>query len=273
MSQQTILDRILSHKREEVARQKIAAPLGELRRQAENSPRPRPFADALRRPGGLALIAEVKRASPSKGLLAQHFDAQLLAGTYAENGAAAISVLTDERFFQGSLQYLKHIRQLLSDRSIPLLRKDFIIDPYQVIEARAYGADAILLIVAALDDETLNDLLNLARTWELEALVEVHDEAELKRALDIGAEIIGINNRDLRTFNVDLATTRRLVELLPRENRPVVVAESGITGADDLHKLRAWGADAILVGEALVTAPDIAAKVRELADTWQPSML
>jgi indole-3-glycerol phosphate synthase len=190
-----------------------------------------------------------------------------LASTYADNGAAAISVLTDVRFFQGSLQYLKGIRQLLDDRTVPLLRKDFLFDPYQVVEARAYGADALLLIVAALDDRDLKLLLEETQRWGMEALVEVHDAAELERALAVGASIIGINNRDLRSFHVDLETTRRLTEQLPTGARPIIVAESGIFGLEDLEKLRAWGADAILVGEALVTASDTAAKVRELSRT------
>jgi indole-3-glycerol phosphate synthase len=269
MTQATYLDRILDHKREEVARQRLKMPLEEVRRRAGDAPPARPFSVALRQPDRLALIAEIKQKSPSKGVLMPQFDPIKLARTYIAHGADALSVLTDVRFFGGSLQYLKAIRELessLGDHgSVPLLRKDFILDSYQVYESRAYGADALLLIVAALDDATLGDLLRLTEALGMEALVEVHDAAELGRALAAGATTIGVNNRDLRTFEVDLATTERLAERLPACDRPVLVAESGIRDARDLERLRACNADAILVGEAIVTAPDIAAKVRELA--------
>lgn len=269
MTETTYLDRILAHKREEVARQQLKVPLDQLRQRAEHAPVPRPFSVALRRPDRLALIAEVKQKSPSKGVLMADFDPQQLARTYIENGADALSVLTDQRFFGGSLHYLRAIREQqitqAASRQVPLLRKDFLLDPYQVYEARAYGADALLLIVAALDDRQLRDLLDLTETLGMEALVEVHDQAELERALAANATTIGVNNRDLRTFEVDLATTERLSALLPGCDRPVLVSESGIRDAADLQRLRAGHADAILVGEALVTAPSIAAKVRELA--------
>lgn len=268
MPETTYLDRILDHKREEVARQQRKVSMDELQRRAVDALPPRPFSGVLRNPQRLALIAEVKQQSPSKGVLVPNFDALKIARTYLENGADALSVLTDVRFFGGSLQYLKAIRELEANNATlpqaPLLRKDFILESYQVYEARAYGADALLLIVAALDDSALRELLDLTESLGMEALVEVHDAAELNRALAAGATTIGVNNRDLRTFQVDVSTTQRLAEQLPVCDRPVLVSESGIRDARDLQRLRAWKADAILVGEAIVTAPDMAAKVREL---------
>jgi len=266
MSQTTYLDQILDHKREEVARQQAKVPLAQIQVRADEGPPVRLLSTALRQPQRLALIAEVKHKSPSKGILVPNFDPLALARTYQENGADAISVLTDVRFFGGSLQYLRAIReqQVQQGYTAPLLRKDFILEPYQVYEARAYGADALLLIVAALDDSKLRDLLDLTESLGMEALVEVHDEAELERALKVDATIIGINNRNLHTFKVDLATTERLATRLPTCARPILVSESGINTANDLVGLRAWGADAILVGEAIVTAPSMAMKVREL---------
>ncbi len=271
MSQPTYLDRILDHKREEVARQKLKITLEDVQSQVTIAPAPRPFSARLRNPQRLALIAEVKHKSPSKGVLVPNFDPLNLALTYLEHGADALSILTDIRFFGGSLQYVRAIRELQEQQAawgdVPLLRKDFVLDPYQVYEARAYGADALLLIVAALEDSALRELLALTEELGMEALVEVHDEAELERAMAAGATTIGVNNRDLRTFEVDLATTGRLAEQLGICDRPVLVSESGISGVDDLARLQAWKADAILVGEAIVTAPNIGAKVRELSGT------
>ena len=273
------LTRILEHKRAEVARQIVKIPLAHLKATSADAPPARDFAAALRQPGRAALIAEVKKASPSSGVLIESFDPLALARIYAANGAAAISVLTDVRFFQGSLKYLEGIRALgLTTRvtasvgatnepatPIPLLRKDFIIDPYQIYEARAYGADAVLLIVAALDDPALADLLALTHALGMQALVEVHDEAELARALAIGANLIGVNNRDLHSFVTTLETTERLAGMLPTHARPLLVSESGIATAADVARVRSWGADAVLVGSALLTAQDVAARVRELA--------
>ncbi|GAB4210563.1 MAG: indole-3-glycerol phosphate synthase TrpC [Roseiflexaceae bacterium] len=268
MSEQaeSFLDRILAHKRVEVARQILKIPLEQLEQRAATAPPVRDFAATLRQPDRVTLIAEVKKASPSRGVLIEHFDPQALAHTYAEAGAAAISVLTDVRFFQGSLKFLDGIRQAQHDgRPVPLLRKDFIVDPYQVYEARAYGADALLLIVAALDDAALRDLLALTHELGMQALVEVHDAPELERALAAGAQIIGVNNRNLHSFVTTLETTEQLAALLPTTNRPVLISESGIFTPADVARVRACGADAVLVGEALVTAPDIAARTRELA--------
>lgn len=275
----TFLNRILEHKQVEVARQSAKIPRAQLETKIATAPRPRDFAAALRHPERITLIAEVKKASPSRGVLVEDFDPLAIARTYAANGASAISVLTDSRFFQGSLKFLEGIRELKLEAQnpppalqaayapapVPLLRKDFLIDPYQVYEARAYGADALLLIVAALDDKTLAALLALTYELGMQALVEVHNEPELERALAAGATIIGINNRDLHTFTTTLETTGRLAALLPSHNRPLLVSESGIFTQAHVAQVRAWGADAILVGEALMTAADTAALARALA--------
>ncbi len=258
------LDRIVAHQREEVARREQVAPLAELRACCAASPPLLDFLAALRKPG-VSLIAEVKRASPSRGLLCPEFDPAHLALTYAQNGAAAISVLTEERFFQGSPEHLSSIKAALQREglTVPLLRKDFILTPYQVYEARAWGADALLLIAAALDEATLAGLLALAEELGLAALVEVHNEEELGRVLPLKPHLIGVNNRDLDTFQVSLETTCRLRPLIPAGT--VVVGESGIHHRQDVEHLGAAGVDAVLVGEALVTASDVGHKVRELA--------
>ncbi len=272
----TFLARILEHKQGEVARQQAKIPLSQLATRIAQRPPARDFAAALRIPGRAALIAEVKKASPSRGVLIENFDPLLLARTYAAHGAAAISILTDQRFFQGSIKFLEGIRDLdlratgaYPDRSdappVPLLRKDFIIDSYQIHEARAYGADALLLIVAALEDRVLSDLLIQTRELGMQALVEVHSTAELQRALAVGAELIGVNNRDLHSFHTNLATTEQVSASLPHNPRPLLVSESGIFNPGHVAQVCAWGADAILVGEAIVTAPDVGAKVRELS--------
>ena len=255
-----ILDDIVKAKAEELIRQKQNMPLSELEKLGSKSSK-KDFASALKG-DDVRLIAEVKKASPSKGLLCSDFDPIKLAQTYAQSGAAAISVLTEERYFGGSLEHLSSISKELEGRRIPLLRKDFIFDPYQVYESRAYGADALLLIVAILNGDQLAELLSLSHELSMKCLVEVHNEAELERALLSGAEIIGINNRDLHSFTVDLETTKRLRPLIPRDR--IVVSESGIRNRADVQKLRQWGVDAMLVGEALITASDVAKKMREL---------
>lgn len=263
----TFLTRILAHKHEEIERQQIKIPLRQLEDLIARAPAVRDFAAALRQPERVALIAEIKKASPSRGVLIEHFDPLALAGCYAENGAAAISVLTDLRFFQGSIKYIEAIRnmQASTGQHVPLLRKDFILDRYQVLEARAYGADALLLIVAALDDHTLADLLHYTKTLGMQALVEVHDPEELARALAAGATIIGVNNRNLHSFETNLNTTQLVAQQLATANRPILVSESGIFTREHIALLRSWGADAVLIGEALVTASDIAERVRELS--------
>ena len=254
-----ILDRILANKYLEVAHRRIALPIERLREQAMTQAPPRDFIGALRQAGRPALIAECKKASPSKGLLRPEYDPAQLARTYTENGAAALSVLTDEKFFQGALSDLTAAREAAK---LPALRKDFIVDGYQVYEARAAGADAVLLIVAALRLEQLQELHRQIVELGMTALVEVHDEAEVDIALKIAPRLIGVNNRNLHDFSVDLQTTARLRKCIPTDI--ALVAESGIHAAEDVARVRDMGVDAILVGEALVTASDVGAKVREL---------
>jgi indole-3-glycerol phosphate synthase len=257
---ETILDRIVADTKEDLAARKSRVALSEIRDVASRARGPRGFAKALRGPG-VSLIAEVKKASPSRGVLREDFDPVWLAQRYAEGGASAISVLTDEKHFQGNLEHMAAIRARLQDGP-PLLRKDFIFDEYQLYQASAFGADAILLIVAILEQSLLNDLLELAKTLNLDSLVEVHDEPEMERAVAAGATLIGINNRDLRTFEIDLATTERLRPLAPAE--ATIVTESGIFTREDMLRLERCGVNAVLIGESVVTAPDPAIKVREL---------
>jgi indole-3-glycerol phosphate synthase len=257
----TILDKILATKVVEIARRSNFVSFGAMRRLAEQSVFPvRNFAQALQK-DTVALIAEVKKASPSKGILVENFDPIAIASTYAQNGASAISVLTDEEFFQGHLEYLQDIRQHVS---VPLLRKDFVVSPYQVHEARASGADAVLLIVAALDDNQLRDLRAEIEAHGMTALVEVHDESETERALASGASVIGINNRNLHNFQVSLDVTARLAKLVP--DSVTLVAESGIMAVADVQTMAQHGAHAILVGESLVKkGGDMAESVRQFS--------
>ena len=257
----SILDEIVAAKRVELGEAKQAAPLADVQRAAAEQPRPLNLSGALIG-GGIRLIAEVKKASPSRGLLSPDFDPVRLAEAYVANGAAAVSCLTDPRF-QGELAHLSAIKESGASGRAPVLRKDFIFDPYQVYEARIAGADGILLIVAILEPPLLKELLETAQSLWMQCLVEVHDEGELETAVEAGAEIIGINNRDLHTFTTDLAITQRLAPLVPRGK--VMVSESGIFTRDDLRLLNRVRVNAVLVGEALVTAPDVAAKVRELS--------
>ena len=261
-----ILDKIVEEKKAEVSRLP-ARPVSEGHLQwalKANGPR-RPFATELRYPrrGDIALIAEIKKASPSKGVIRENFDAVALAKEYEAAGAACLSVLTDEKFFQGSLKYLLQIRDAVR---IPLLRKDFIIHERQILESLEHGADAILLIAAILTDEQIARFMTLAQSVGLGTLLEVHDEAELERAIQLGAPVIGVNNRDLKTFNVDLATTERLAQRLavPTPAQPVLVAESGIHTRADVSRMIQCGASAILVGESLMREQNITAKIHEL---------
>jgi indole-3-glycerol phosphate synthase len=254
----TILTEILDWKRVEVERQKRERPPEVVRAAAFDAPLPRDLVSALSAPG-VSLIAEIKRASPSRGLLHPNLDPAVQAETYARHGAAAISVLTDERFFQGSLKDLRAVRRAVD---LPLLRKEFVLDAYQVYQSRAAGADAVLLIAAALDDAALRSLYELVHELGMSALVEVHDEAELERALGVGPRVVGINNRNLHTFEVSLDVTARLSALVPPGT--VLVAESGIHTAADVERLAGLGVQAMLVGESLVRALDVGAKVREL---------
>lgn len=254
----TILDKIVTEKKQDVEYIKQNLPVSALKERIAGLAPRRDFTRALSG-AGLKLIAEVKKASPSRGILCPDFDPLALARTYAHNGAAAISVLTEFNHFQGSLEHLAMIR---AEVEIPLLRKDFIFDEYQVYEAAAFGADALLLITAILDREQLEIMLALSRGLGLACLVEVHNENEVAKALHAGADIIGINNRDLNTFTVDIDTTHRLRPLIPEGK--IVVSESGINTRNDIMKLNEWGVNAILVGEALVTADDIPSKMKEL---------
>jgi len=259
----TILDRIAERTAADLAERRAAQPLADLEAAARAMPAALPL-DAALRGTTTRVIAEVKRASPSKGPLTAGVDARVVARDYLAAGAAAISVLTDAPFFQGSLEDLAMVAELAhaDPTPRPVLRKDFLLDPYQVVEARAYGADAVLLIVAVLGGEALGEMLDAVHAQGMQALVEVHHEAELDTALAAGARIIGINNRDLRTFTVDLGTTERLAPRIPRDR--VIVAESGIHGPDDVRRLAAAGAHAVLVGESLMVAADRQAALRGL---------
>ena len=255
------LEEIVHRNQEELQARKKKLPLAEVCRLAKAQPPPLDLAAALRG-DGVRLIAEVKKASPSRGVIRQDFNPVAIAGAYAAGGAAAVSVLTEMHYFQGSLEYLKDIRAALGENRPPLLRKDFIFDPYQVYESLAYGADSLLLIAAILTPEMLVALCALSCELGLSCLVEVHNKSDLETALESGAGIIGINNRDLNTFTVDLATTERLRPLIPADR--IVISESGISSRDDVDNLKRLGVDALLIGEALMAASDIAAKMREL---------
>ncbi len=253
-----ILDEICNHKHDEVSRQKTRVPLREVQEQIGANPPPRDFRAALRQPG-ISLIAEVKRASPSKGDFMVDADPLELASIYQDAGARCISVLTDEKYFKGKLGDLVAVRHGVH---IPCLRKEFIVDEYQIYESRAAQADAILLIVRILSDEQLKDYLTLADQLSLSVLVEVHDETEVERAMAAGAHIIGVNNRDLTNFTVDIGTTMRLKKMIP--GGYVLVSESGINTRDHVVMLEDGGVDAILVGEALVTSGNIHGKIFEM---------
>jgi indole-3-glycerol phosphate synthase len=257
-----VLQRILARKREEVAQRRQAQPQDALRACAEAMPPTRGFVAAMTAriaAGQPAVIAEVKKASPSQGVIRAGFDPAAIARSYAAAGAACLSVLTDVDFFQGADAYLQQARAACA---LPVLRKDFTIDPYQVIEARALGADCILLIAAALDDTRLADLSALASELGLDVLVEVHDAEELERALRTDCVLVGVNNRDLRTFEVSLGTTLALRDAVPADR--ILVTESGIATRDDVEAMRAAGVDAFLVGETFMRAPDPGAALRGL---------
>jgi indole-3-glycerol phosphate synthase len=256
-----ILTEILHHKRQELARARVEAPLEDLRHRAADAPPVRDMLRGLRRqPGGpVRVLGEIKRRSPSAGVIRTDFDPVRLAGQLSAGGADAISVLTDEKYFGGHLSFLADVRDAVG---IPVLRKDFLIDAYQVHEARAWGADAFLLIADALEAPLLRDLVALGRELGMEALVESHDEPALERALASGATLIGVNNRNLRTFQVSLDTTVRLGAMVPADR--VLVAESGVATADDVATLLGAGAQAVLVGESLMRADGIATAIARL---------
>ncbi|RAI60502.1 indole-3-glycerol phosphate synthase TrpC [Roseicella frigidaeris] len=256
------LARILADKYEEVRERAAATPLAEMERQARNAPKPRDFVSALCgavADGRVGLIAEIKRASPSGGLIRDPFEPVALAEAYCEGGATCLSVLTDEPYFQGSPEHLVQARAACP---LPVLRKDFMVHPWQVHEARAMGADCILLIMAALSDPQAHELEDLARSLDMAVLVEVHDRAELDRALGMETRLIGVNNRNLRTLKTDLATSDELVPLIPADRIPV--AESGIRTPEDVRRMAAAGARCILVGEHLMRQPDVSAAAHAL---------
>lgn len=265
----TQLDKILAHTLLQVNARKAAADMAQLERMAA-AHTPRGFTEGLRRAGesGPAIIAEIKKASPSKGLIRAEFYPATLARTFEAAGAAALSVLTDEEFFQGSLAYLEQASDAVR---VPCLRKDFILDPFQVLEARAAGADAILLIVSALPDAELSKLHGKARSLGLDVLCETHDREEMERAIGLGFTLIGVNSRDLRTFSVRTGVFEELAGKLPKD--VLLVAESGIRTAEDLARLRALGYGAFLIGEALMRQPDPAAALATLLDREYASEL
>lgn len=255
----TILDAIVAAARKIVEDRRADVPLQTLERAARRRAGARDFAAALTRPGRLNVVAECKRRSPARGILRRDYDVTAIARAYEAAGAAAISVLTEPTFFDGSIEHLDAVHAAVS---VPVLRKDFVVDEYQLAEARAMGADAVLLIVAALGDDELRGLLRASRQFGLFVLVEVHDEAELDRALLADAGIVGVNNRDLKTLEVDLSASTRLIGRMPRG--VVAIAESGLKTRRDLEALRAAGYDAFLIGERLMTAADPGAELREL---------
>lgn len=254
-----ILDKIIENKRSEVERAKISKPVDLLKSELQDLEKTRGFYQSIRPDGTTKVIAEIKCASPSKGVLRPDFNPVEISKSYARGGASAISVLTDSRFFKGSLNHLRDIR---SSVEIPLLRKDFIIDHYQVYESRFYGADAILLIVAALDSTILKELLELAHSLDMDAIVEIHNEAELHKAIQVGSDIIGINNRNLKTFDVSLETSLRLCRLIPGDK--IIISESGISSVDDIKRLRSAGINVLLIGETFMRSPEPGEELRKL---------
>ncbi len=253
------LDEIVERKREEIRVRRRRTPIEDLHERIRPMPPTRGFLRSLHGRSPLALIAEIKKASPSKGTIRPSFDPADLGGRLEKAGAAALSVLTDEHFFQGHLDYLGAVR---ASCALPLLEKDFVLDPYQIVEARASGADAVLLIAALLSDEMIREFLDLARALGLDCLVETHSEKELDRALALDAPLIGINNRDLKTFDVDPERAIRLAPRIPQGR--TIVAESGIQTHDDIRRLAAAGIHAVLIGETIMRRDDVAAAAREL---------
>ena len=256
------LAKIVADKKRHVAGRMSMRPLRMVEALARNTDSPRGFAKALKATiaaGGYGLIAEIKKASPSKGLIREDFDPPTLARAYERGGATCLSVLTDEPYFQGKDEFLLQAR---AASKLPALRKDFMIDTYQIVEARALGADCVLLIMACLDDALAAELAKTARKWGMDILVEVHDAAELDRALKVDADLIGVNNRNLKTLNVDLATTEQLAPMVPKDR--VLVAESGLGTPADLARMSKVGASAFLIGESFMRQPDVEAAVRAL---------
>ncbi len=255
----TILDQIIEQKHREISASRYQISLEDLERQLVDAPAPRGFLRALKSASAPALIAEVKKASPSAGLIRPNFDPVLIAREYQSSGAACLSILTDEKFFQGHLDYLRQVRKSVS---IPVMRKEFIIDRYQIAEARLAGADCVLLIAECLDDTLMQDLYNYAQQLGMDVLIELYDLPNVSRVLATGTELLGINNRDLRTFRTSLEHTFLVKQQVP--NSVLLVSESGIATNSDIQRLRAGGIGAVLVGESLMRQPDISMAVRQL---------
>ncbi|MEK6714779.1 MAG: indole-3-glycerol phosphate synthase TrpC [Candidatus Omnitrophota bacterium] len=256
-----ILDKIILEKKKAVARTKRNKALDILIKQSESLPKARLFKKALNKKGQLSLIAEIKKASPSSGVIRRDFNPVKIAKIYEKSGADCLSVLTEEKFFKGKLNYIKKIKK---EVGLPILRKDFIIEAYQIYESRAYGADAILLISTILPLEKLKKFINLSKKLKLDCLVECDCLASLRKALKAGAEIIGINNRDLHNFKVDINRTKRLIKYIPKNK--VIVSESGIKGKKDIEFLKNLGVNAVLIGETFIRSKNIEAKIKELFD-------
>ena len=261
MLKRDVLKEIILKKQEKIILAKGQLPLEVLKEKITSLSPVRPFIKGIVRQSEISLIAEIKKASPSAGVIIDKFEPVYLGKLYEESGAAAISVLTDKAFFLGKIEYIKEVKD---STTIPILRKDFIIDESQIYESRVAGADAILLIVRILTDEQLAGFLSLAQSLKMACLVEAHDEAELERALKTGAEIIGINNRDLETFKIDFNTTIGLMDKYPELKKKIVISESGIESAEQVKALREKGVSGILVGESLLRSADITAKIKEL---------
>ncbi len=254
-----ILDDIIKHKRTEVEQARKTRPINDLEEQAAKRPVPRGFKRALVAGGGIKLIAEVKKASPSKGVIREDFQPLELARSFVQAGASAISVLTENKFFQGHLDYLSRIADIVK---VPLLRKDFVVDEYQLVETRAAGADAVLLLASVLSVDQLRYFIDFSRSYGLDTLVEVHTEEELEKALAAEAEIIGINNRNLKTFKVDIKNTGKIISGIPAGK--VIVSESGIFTREDMVYLQSLGVQAALIGEAIMREPHVEMKIKEL---------